>query len=72
MAISSYYLILILNVGESVGVPPPPMALEIFAIAFGKFFIISSGEVKAIMFGPKGFCDFSAPGLKSFGSFNAM
>jgi hypothetical protein len=70
MAISSYSLILILNVGESVNGPDPPMALEIFDIAFGKFFIKSSGEVNAIMFGPNGFCGFSAPGLKSSGSAN--
>ena len=38
MAISSYPLILILNVGESVGKPPPVMALDMFPIAFGKFF----------------------------------
>jgi len=39
MAISSYSLILILNVGESVGKPPHVMALDMFPIAFGKFFI---------------------------------
>jgi hypothetical protein len=55
MAMSSYFLILILNVGESVSAPPPPMALDIFAIDFGKFFTRSSGEVKAVTFGPKGF-----------------
>jgi hypothetical protein len=54
MAISSYFLILILNVGESVRGPPPPMALEIFDMAFGKFFIMFSGEVNGIMFAPKG------------------
>jgi hypothetical protein len=59
MVMSSYSLMLILNVGESVN-GPDPMALEIFEIAFGKFFIMSSGEVNAIMFAPKGF---SAPGL---------
>jgi hypothetical protein len=29
------------------------------SVAFGKFFIKSTGEVNAIMFGPKGFCCFS-------------
>src|SRR5438128_669251 len=70
IAISSYSLILILNVGESVSIPPPPIALDKFPIAFGKFFIMSSGEVNVIMFGPKGFCGFSAPGLYSLGSEN--
>jgi hypothetical protein len=39
------------------------------AIAFGKFFIKSSGEVNAIMFGPKGLdCGpLSAPDLNSLG-----
>jgi hypothetical protein len=31
------------------------MALEIFAIAFGRFFIRSPVEVNAIMLGPNGF-----------------
>jgi hypothetical protein len=63
MAISSYSIILIFNVGESVSSPAPPMALEIFHMAFGEFFIMSSGEVNAIILGPKGFCGFSEPGL---------
>jgi hypothetical protein len=59
MTMSLYSLILILNFGESVGVPPPPpMALEIFDMAFGKFLIMSSGEVNAIMFRPKDFAAF--------------
>jgi hypothetical protein len=41
------------------------MALEMFAIAFGKFFIRSSGDVNAIMFGPKGLCGLSLPAIKS-------
>ena len=45
MPISSYSLILILNVGESVGKSPPVMALDMFPIAFGRFFIKSSGDV---------------------------
>jgi hypothetical protein len=61
MAISSYSLMLILNVGESVGKPAPVMALDMFPIAFGKFFIKSSGDVNAIIFIPNGFCGFSAP-----------
>jgi hypothetical protein len=61
---------MILNIGESDSGPPPPMALEILAIALGKFFIMSSGEVNAIMFGPKGFCGLSAPGSILFGSEN--
>ena len=67
MDMSSYSLILILNVGESVRGPPPPMALELFVIAFGKFFIKSSGEANTIMLGPKGFGGLSAPALKSLG-----
>ena len=39
MAISSYSLILILNVGEFVGKPLHVVALDMFPIAFGKFFI---------------------------------
>ena len=31
-----------------------PHGLEIFDMAFGKFFIMSSVEVNAIMFAPKG------------------
>jgi hypothetical protein len=63
MAISSHSIILIFNVGESVSRPAPSMALEIFDMAFGKFFIMYSGKVNAIIFGPKGFCGFSEPGL---------
>src|SRR5712691_6240282 len=63
MAISSYSLILILNVGESVTAPPPPAIREIFDIISGRFFIKSSGEVNAIIFGPKGFCCLSPPCL---------
>jgi hypothetical protein len=54
MPISSYSFILILSVGESARTPPPPVIREIFDIILGKFFIKSSGEVNAIMFGPKG------------------
>ena len=54
MPISSYSLILILNVGESVGKSPPVMALDMFPIAFGRFFIKSSGDVNATIFIPNG------------------
>ncbi len=67
---SSYSLMLVLKVGESVGnPPPPPIALPMLAIALGRFFITSSGEVNAIVFGPNGLnCDpLSAPDLNSLG-----
>jgi hypothetical protein len=38
-----------LKVGESVGIPPPP----ILAIAFDRFFIKSSGELIVVILGPK-------------------
>ncbi|MRN40349.1 MAG: hypothetical protein FIO02_04825 [Nitrosopumilales archaeon] len=37
---------------------PPPMAIEIFDVAFGKLLIKFSGEVNAIIFRPNGFCGF--------------
>jgi hypothetical protein len=58
-----------LKVGLSVGNPPPPIAFPILDIAFGKFFMRSSGEVKASILAPKGLNggDLSAPALKSLG-----
>ena len=53
--VSSYSLILSLNVGDSESpMPPNPPPPSIFDIALGKFFIKSSGEVKANALAPNG------------------
>ncbi|MGC2667960.1 MAG: hypothetical protein WA220_02110 [Candidatus Nitrosopolaris sp.] len=42
----------------SIVILSPPMALEIFDVAFGKLLIKSSGEANAIIFRPTRFCGF--------------
>jgi hypothetical protein len=42
---------MISKVGESVGKPPPPFALPLLAIAFGRFLIKFSGEVNVARLG---------------------
>src|ERR671915_431410 len=71
VAISSYSFIVILKVGEFPDILPP--APNIFDMTFGKFFIMSSGEVNGIASPllPKGLP--SPPDdLGSLGSVNAI